>query len=384
MLYNPLSKVLFFAGIVFVISSCGKRSGPRYEDPVYTHTLQKIGEYEIEIDSVTAPNFVHYQYFQNDGKEYFTMLNRISQEINFYDLDSKKLAFKIPLIYEGPNSVGNLQGFNSGYFIHTLDSVFVLNRSYGRLYLINGNNSQIIDEYVFEEDGQTPTPVIAPHAPMFVNNNQAYLLNIQQGIEYFDKNDTYNSNYASVINLENKSQSKFLSYPEVFSEGAWGFELHKLGWALNTTKNEIVVNYAIDDSIYVHDLNGKLKSSHMAKSLLVPRPKSIGRNQNDYNGRKMHLLSQGKYDQIYYDPIRDIYLRDCISPLSEEDIFNGVIHNYERSTVLLNGDFEKIGEIAEPTRGRLVLFFREDGIHKFVPTENENSLHFEIYGLFEN
>lgn len=362
----------------FCLLSCQSRGSESTEAPPLTHTLKKVGQYELELDSVTAPDFTHYQHFKDGEEEYLTFLNKLTQEINFYNLKSKQLAFKVLLNYEGPNSVGDLKGFNSGYYVHSLDSVFVLNRNLGRVFLVN-SNSEVLTHYQTAFDKVIPSPVIAPSAPMYLHNNKAHLLNIQTGINHFGVNKNYDSDYASIINLQNLETQTYLTYPEPYTEGIWGIGLHQISWTLNPLSQKFLVSYPIDDYLYEYDLNGQPTGKHLAKGRLKTEPTSMEKRHFSAQGRKRYILSQSKYGLIKFDPYHEILIRACTGAVPETALTSTGFKPADRSIMLFNKDYQQIAEMTESSKKPLILFFNEQGIHKYLETENEDKLTFEIY-----
>lgn len=379
--------VYLLLGVVIIVSlsSCsnGKDSLEDYSEPVLTHTLKKVREYEIEIDSVTAPNFKHFQYYQQCEQEYFTILNPIDQQLNFYDLNTKKLARKIPLPYQGPHGVGNLQGLTSGYHIHNQDSIFILNRNHGRLYLLNGQ-SEKLHTHAFVRSKTLPSAGIGVSCPMYINKNQAYLLNVQTGIDHLKKNKNYRSDYATKIDLETYNHHYFLSYPETYTKGSWGYQLHKKFWAINPYQEKIVVSYPLDQFLYEYDLEGQLVDRYPAVCSLRSPPRSMTRNERGSDqGQSSYFLAQDRYDQLYFDPVRRIYIRDFLVGITPEELKRINRNSKIRYLVLLDEKFNKIGEVVERSFGPLLLFFNEEGIHKVVPSKDEDVMKFEVYEYSE-
>ncbi len=376
---SSLFSLLSLLVIAVITSSCGSTEiVDDYIEPELTHTLKKIGEYEIPIDSMTATNFLHYQYVKDGEHEYFSILNRITQEINFYDINAKRLAFKIPLAIDGPNGIGNLQGFNSGYHVHNLDSIFVLNRNRKQFFLVD-RESQLLNSFDSFRDRSLPSAVIAPFAPMLVHDDRAILLNIQGGMKYDKRNKNYRSDYAMSVGLTNRDNEFFLSYPDVFTTGVWGFDLHRISWTFDLEAERIAVSYPLDNHLYLFDFNGNQVGSAPARSHIVKPAKSISNRQmKSKNGPWEYYLEQGKYGQVFFDPIRRIFIRDCIPGTSIEKQKEGVLISGRR-IVILDENLNKTAELKEDSPGSLTLFFNADGIHKYVPTREENTLKFEIY-----
>ncbi|OEK06687.1 DUF4221 family protein [Roseivirga misakiensis] len=377
---NRIKTLILGIAVIFVsISSCARNSEvDEYIDPELTHTLQKIGEYEIPVDSMTTTNFIHYQHIQEGGKEYFSMLNNIKQEINFYDVKKRELAFKIPLIIEGPNGVGNLDGFNSGYYVHNLDSIFVLNRNRREFFLIN-RQSELINSFDAFRDKDVPSAVIAPFAPMIVHNDEAILLNIQNGMKYFSRNKSYRTDYATKVGLTNRDTEYFLSYPDIFTTGSWGFDLHRISWAFDLERERILVGYPLDHNIYTLDFDGRLLEKAPARIESVKNVISISKRQfKSKSGPLEYYLEQPRYGQVFFDSKRRIILRDYTTGVSVEKQKQGIIQG-ERVLVILDENLKKTAEVKETSLGMMVLFFNEDGLHKYIPSDDENKLKFELY-----
>jgi hypothetical protein len=286
------------------VISCSSREEIVFPEPELTHTLKIVEEYEIHIDSITAPNFYHYQHLTINDKDYFSLLNRITQEIQFYNLDSKELDFKIPLHYQGPESIGNLQGEYSGYYIHNTDSIFALNRNTGRLYIIN-SQSEKIDSYNIVQEKAYPSSILSSFAEPLITNHKVYLLNNQSSINYYKRNKKYRSDFATILDLNNASKSYFLSYPESYRKGQWGDFLHRKSWAIDRDKNRIIVSYPIDPYVYEYSLGGKSIGKHLANNSSIGQPRSITKKEGASNKSEGHYyLSQDRYGKMFYDPIR--------------------------------------------------------------------------------
>lgn len=382
---SSLFSLLSLLVIAVITSSCGSTEiVDDYIEPELTHTLKKIGEYQIPIDSITPANFSHYQYIENNNHEFFTFLNPIDQNINFYDLETQEIAFKVPLAYQGPNSVGKLSGFNSGYHIHNLDSIFILNRSSGAFYLINKNSERLFT-YSFMREKTQPTAILPSSAPMIINKTEAILSNIPAEIKFSKKNKNFISEYATSYNLDNQSIQYNLSYPEIFSYGAWPMDMFKISWSNNPEKKQIIVSYTLDNYVYVYDYDFNLISKHVAQSSLKSVNRSIRKKEmtSKIEARK-YFWSQSKYNKVYFDPYRNIYIRECIESISDQELIKmdaGLRPKFKRSLVILDEGFNKIAEVIEPFNEELKIFFAKDGIYRWIENINENEIKFYKYKL---
>ena len=62
-----------------------------------------------------------FPYTDKDGHQYISFQNGFKNQIVFYDIQTKEMAFKIDLDIEGDNGVG----FFLGYYIDSLDSIYL-------------------------------------------------------------------------------------------------------------------------------------------------------------------------------------------------------------------------------------------------------------------
>lgn len=369
-------------GLILILGSCSKDQIVEYSEPILTHTLKKVDSYEIAIDSITASNFFHYQYYSELDSEYFTMLNRITQEIQFYNLSSKTLEFKVPLHFQGPNSVSQLKGLFSGYHIHNLDSIFVLNRNTGKLYIVNDRSERIAD-YSIVDDKANPSSILGPFARPLIKNGRVYLINNQGGINLYKRNRKYRTDFASIINLSDAKKDHFMSYPNVYKKGKWGDFLHRKSWAIDSEKGRVIVSYPVDPNLYEYNLQGELVNQYRGNNSHITQPKSMTKKQrSSMEEENKYFLSQDRYGIIFHDPFRKIYLRDSHTGL-DMDNPGAIKVKSLRKIVLLDDNVKKIGEYELPSFDRLKIFFNDSGIHRFVPSKDENVLKFERYDLVE-
>lgn len=381
--HNRLLDTILIA-LIFSISSCSDQSdsAEQYSEPVLTHTLKKVEEFEIEVDSVTAPNFMHYQYYQGEAGDFFTFLNPIDQHILFYDLNTKMLERKIALNFQGPESVGALQGLYSGYHIHNLDSIFVLNRNTGKLYIVN-EQSVVVSSLNFVDDKANPTSLLGPFARPLIKGNEIYLMNNTGSIDPHKRNRSYGSDFASVINLKSADSKDFMTFPAAYTKGIWGDFLHRKSWAIDASKEKIVVSYPIDPKLYEYNLDGELVNTHMAANPYFKKPSSMSRKQrSDRTGQSKYFLAQDRYSLIYYNPFDEVYLRDSQAGIDLDKPGPRKRKSFRR-LMILDANLKKIGEYELQTFERLKLFFTEQGIHRITEPTEEDIIKIERYELVE-
>ena len=110
--------------------------------------LKKTGEeIAFELDNRTKSNSrALFLYTDKEGKEYLTFQGYASNEIIFYDFESKKLAFKIKPEIDGNNGVGQF----AGYYISNLDSIFLTNIYIEEIALVD-TASLLKKQYTYDQ-----------------------------------------------------------------------------------------------------------------------------------------------------------------------------------------------------------------------------------------
>src|SRR5690625_1532103 len=122
-----------------LICSCTSKS-PHHVN--YSKRLIADTSITIPVDN-TTPNYSNYiQVYNVENKEYLVLGNHEKRSIQFYDLQTTELVKEINLHKDGPNGIGGLYGF----LVKSLDSIYVLNGYFYKVYLVNGEG-QILKTY---------------------------------------------------------------------------------------------------------------------------------------------------------------------------------------------------------------------------------------------
>ena len=74
-----------------------------------------------------------FPYTDKDGHQYISFQNGFKNQIVFYDIQTKEMAFKMDLDIEGDNGVG----FFLGYYIDSLDSIYLTSIQLPEIYSVN-------------------------------------------------------------------------------------------------------------------------------------------------------------------------------------------------------------------------------------------------------
>jgi len=321
------------------------------------------------------------------GKEYLTFQNQDQNEILFYDMNSRKLEFKVKPAYEGPNGVGQVLG----YYVHTIDSIFLTISGTNEIVLVN-RNAEIKDKINYEraEDGTLLTDfcsISSVYQPIIMIDKEMYIMS---GCNRWLEKDPI----SAVINLEDKTIHAlpyyYPSFPGADNKAKRaGIEEH-LSRCFDG--KHFVYSFHFDETIYIasqdHDSikEVKVKSKYIDKVRLL----------DDYGNLTItDACENPNYGNLLFDKYRNVYYRIAYPETKIEKGVNGLeLLQYGRkrfSIIILDKDFNIIGETLFPdyTYNSTVMFIREDGLyisdsHYLNPNYNDDVLSFRKFNLVEN
>ena len=318
------------------------------------------------------------------GKEYLTFQNQDQNEILFYDMNSRKLEFKVKPAYEGPNGVGQVLG----YYVHTIDSIFLTISGTNEIVLVN-RNAEIKDKINYEraEDGTLLTDfcsISSVYQPIIMIDKEMYIMS---GCNRWLEKDPI----SAVINMEDKTIHAFPYYYPSFP-GAdnkakrAGIEEH-LSRCFDG--KHFVYSFHFDETIYIasqdHDSikEVKVKSKYIDKVRLL----------DDYGNLTItDACENPNYGNLLFDKYRNVYYRIAYPETEIEKEVKGMeLLQYGRknfSIIILDKNFNIIGETLFPdyTYNSTVMFVREDGLyisdsHYLNPDYSDDELSFKCFTL---
>lgn len=318
------------------------------------------------------------------GKEYLTFQNQDQNEILFYDMNSRKLEFKVKPAYEGPNGVGQVLG----YYVHTIDSIFLTISGTNEIVLVN-RNAEIKDKINYEraEDGTLLTDfcsISSVYQPIIMIDKEMYIMS---GCNRWLEKDPI----SAVINLEDKTIHAlpyyYPSFPGADNKAKRaGIEEH-LSRCFDG--KHFVYSFYFDETIYIasqdHDSikEVKVKSKYIDKVRLL----------DDYGNLTItDACENPNYGNLLFDKYRNVYYRIAYPETEIEKEVKGMeLLQYGRknfSIIILDKNFNIIGETLFPdyTYNSTLMFVREDGLyisdsHYLNPDYSDDVLSFKCFTL---
>jgi hypothetical protein len=382
-------KIVSIIGILFIATCCTTKVNQEngYGATIDSRDFEfvKVDSKSFPLDATTAGGGNNFQYIEDEGKKLFCYLNKNQNTLIFYDYEKETLDSKLRMERSGPNGVGEINGF----MVHSLDSIFVYSYKGAWLYLLNqfGKISEMYDFKTIENASLT-RPNVSGYQPMMKIGDQIILNNWGAQREYY-KNDVYPEGLLVNVNLQNKEMDYTFSYPEVYTKGIWGIQLHVMYNVLNPVTSEIILGFPIDDHIYVlrdGDVKNFLQRSKYFKGVNPLSTKSKI-SPPPIKQEVQKELGQTTYRTIHYDPYNDIYLRVVHKAINEEVLaMNDPVKSIfpKASLFIMDNEFKRIGEVDFDDNNYWInnIFINENGIHIMkMDFVNEDILTFDIFEI---
>ena len=344
--------------------------------------MVKISDKNFKIDSTTNIKTWYLDIYEEDGSVWLTYENKFKPSIQFYDLVNQKLDFEINLIQTGPNGVGTINGF----FIKSLDSIYLLNVSDMRLFLIN-RKGEVQNYFSFLKPlqnfpfGTMSTPTIISGSPAIFYKQKLHLAS-RPGTGPTDKTTFETGKVDLAIDLTDGHYSLIFNYPEVYKKANFGNFWGKI-FRAKTHDNRIIYSFAADENIYVTDY---IKSeTFFAGSAIFEKPIPY----DDVSQMRVNNLKSSMYGGVFYDKYRELYYRIATGGIEEINatfLSREIYDSKPISVIILNNKFEKIGETLLPskTHDPLGVFVGPEGLYISNsnlenPNLQENLLSFSVY-----
>ena len=344
---------------------------------------------EISLNEQIKPRSNAMFSYRKEGVEYLAYLNDFKQNILFFNLDSKKKEFEINLQIEGPDGVGVPKGF----YVKTLDSVFITSKGRKEIFLVN-RNGKIIDKYNYSKavNGSYIESTFYArsmgNSPLVIRNNEMYLTNKPGGYYPSLPSDYLKTvPLALTLNMNNKKvdQIGVGGYPE----GLWTSEARYAIWFSRVFDGDnFVYVWWHSDSLYVtrdHVIfkGFKLKSEYFNR--FASRPKRY----DDVLELERYNCENPKYDHVVYDKYRELFYVFAyigVETDAQTDIMKLTNNKSAYSILIYNKEFKKLGEYKlEENRflpdnyfvGSKGLYISEN--NEFNPNFDENKLKFTLF-----
>lgn len=348
-------QVVFFACRKQTASIPNETAHVTVEEPpsssVY-YTLAATDTIAIEVDSLTTPvNWVKQIVTVNDETLLIDYNNK-THSLQLYSINKRKQKLIIPLLSDGPEEIDRVTGV---CFVNE-DSIFLTTTSPKRRVVLIDSRANLINQWEISDT--------------LKYNNFLYDLYIYKNFEVTYNRGKITVSIAPYLPSESPAcyQYPYLVEYDLINRkvstnyGQFPFEADKIYLYSELPKHTHtpfydIVHFSGSHDLFCYDIGTKeLKRVIRAKSKYLPKefrtldPKVITDNLQEEE--KIFYVTQGRYDQLLYDPFRSLYYRFVKNPMDYRNIEGKPQWepDFNYSVMILDSEFKLIDEIELPAR----------------------------------
>lgn len=365
-----ISKVLpIIALSVGIICGCTERNGSAI---ISEASLQEVDSLMIPLDSITTQSVSKMQMI---GDSVLAFYNSPSGHICLYNLH-KGTTDKITVFKTGPNAVNAVDGF----CYVAPDSIWIYEMWGKRITLIDSEGT-IKDRRKLSTENAEHAVMLYPDAltPYIVKGDKHYFQGSGSNIEGQKIGTTviYNAKDSTVFTA-NPYPAVYGGPDDLFN---WGVFEYRMTCYTMTPQGEMAISFPASDSIYVYNPETDSRKAYFAG---YSKPTDIHLVVfKDEQGKWTNFMSQYNYSFILYDKFNNLYYRLVGIPTDDYDSENIIkeINRKPLAIIILNSDFEKVGETMLPRDCYLFAksFVTEKGLHISVESEDDDFMKFRTF-----
>ncbi|KYG82433.1 DUF4221 family protein [Roseivirga echinicomitans] len=366
--------------LTIAIFSCSNESNENgyYSSGIFPTKTSRIA---IEIDDQTRDFSFNVRHLEiGQGIEAIFHLNDINNSIGIYDVEKGKKIRTLYYEINGPNGVGEINGFD----VVSKDTLLLLARDEYRVSIAiatdNSDTLKLIRSYRLRapNDPLITTPYSSVQAPIVIRNDSI----IMAGVPYIkpERDNMYDAG-NNVIKISLKDSSYV--YENMYSLGykeKWTQYYSRISYTYNKEQGLLAFSNPISDSIYTFDHKG-VRKDYMVKSALSEKMTPYRGSFQDNRRMRDHYNNQPNYGYIMYDKYREYYYRFTENVATKELIkygSTGIIRNI--GVIIMNKDFEIIGETESLTLGSFpTIFIGKRGLYFMLVSNEESKMLYDLY-----
>ncbi|MCC5936872.1 MAG: DUF4221 family protein [Lunatimonas sp.] len=333
-----MKKIIFIIFLSLLSSGCKKKTQERH------FKMEIIEEISIKTNDLISVNPGNTKFIETDSGTFLFAYNHVEKNYQFIDFSKGEVNHKIPLTFEGPNSV---KGF-LGATLTGADSIW-LTFSPPAIGLINFKGELLLKRQVPNEMVSVTALITTFYKPI-----------IQIGAEIYGPQPYFMDHHEMGKELIAKHQLVFsysfgtesTSWHEVFySNTYWdnGKKLTDYSWDEREEKIYIAPYY--DHQIQVFDSATKrVVKRKEVKSVYVNRFNFVDNIPSGFEEANKNTLESEQYGPFIYDRFRDIFYRVFIpsyksdNELSSEELRFIVRSRPYAGIMVLDNELNVLGE----------------------------------------
>lgn len=348
-------QVVFFACRKQITSIPNETAHVPIEEPPSSsayYTLAATDTISISVDSLTTPvNWVKQIVIVNDETLLIDYNNK-THSLQIYSIDERKRKKTIPLLKDGPEAIDRVTGV---CFVNE-DSILLTTTSPKRKVVLIDAKANLINQWEISDT--------------LKYNNFLYDLYIYKNFEITYRRGKLTVSISPYVPAELPAcyQYPYLVEYDLINRkvsanyGQFPFEADRIYLYSELPKHTQtplydIVHFSGSHDLFCYDIDTKeLKRVIRTKSKYLPKEfKTLDSKviiDNLQEEEKNFYVTQGRYDQLLYDPFRGLYYRFVKNPMDYRNM-DGKPQwepDFKYSVMILDPEFKLIDEIELPAR----------------------------------
>ncbi len=365
----------------FIVATLSCESNTKHRIPI-TYGAEKIS---ISIDSVTTRSSGGMQQiWHHKGKEYYVHGDKAKSVLLFFDLESGKLDYKIPMERQGPNGIPSFNGF----FVKSLDSVYVYH-GYSYIMWHIDRSGEVKRRYRWSMDNSIDGILLNPYGEDAIFKGDLVYLPSSPNL---GMSEFWQGYVSQSIDLETGEVNFTTKYSPIFEKGNYVYAHSNVSRTL-TPDGNLVYSFGPEDYLYTTDLaTGKVLDRKLAKSDHIT-VQMAGDYLEPFDDERWNedAATLGYYKKVLYDKYRNYYYRivkleshDFYDSQSSNSPYRVMINKY--SIIVLDEDLNVLGEVVLDDQGLTDKWFITSKglcspVSDYSPEAIENEILFYCYSF---
>lgn len=274
------------------------------------------------------------------------MVNENTNELEFYDLTGSKGNFKISFQVDGPNGINQLKAFEV-----ISDSSLLIGSNYRlRLYVsdLSGNILRIVNTYEVERKDKPYVPIYYTFQPLVVSKKKNdFLVFTKVDTDYDGPAIWSGTTFLKITDMQDESAKHVFELPSHLSKFVHrAYFSHSSHLLLDD--RYIIFGIPFYNNLLIFDLEHeelierKSGSRHFGDALPWDHP--------TMEGHVEFYVTSNSYRELAYDDENKLLYRLAYQGVDYTGP-DGMRRNWDNkppSVIIINSDFEKVGEVGLP------------------------------------
>jgi hypothetical protein len=290
---------------IFILFSCQKDKGLKIDN-------------DIEITDtiiIENPKSSSYMSYNNQLKDdTLIQLNYANtNSIDLFSLNDKNHVKNISFKSNGPQGVGNIQGF----FYKNKDSIYLFNDTQVVLVDDEKQKQSIYDIKGDYDEIWYPLKISNGGMP-YVDSNKIFFG--KTDFEKMTSNRYYQADLLMSFDLATKEKMQYdIHFPSTYLDNCWQMNQADFSYTFNNKDDYLVFSFTANPNIFVFSYKtNKLKEVINLEYSFEPKPINC-ENVDDPTRSRVHYMTNPVFKYFVYDDYRDVYYRFIKKPLSDKD-----------------------------------------------------------------